>query len=96
MIIGNFSRLNGGAGIVGIGQELFDLMAANITQNAAVFRAFVKPRWAFARITKAMRPKADDLQRTPDGSSVDQTTCFYRAFHMQTFAEIHKIPPPGA
>ena len=72
--------------LIGVGQELFDLMAANITQNAVILGTFIKPRWTFGRITKAMRTKADDLQRPCEGASVDQTTGFYRAFHMQTEA----------
>ena len=86
IIIDNFGRLNGGGGINWCRPRIVRSDGCQYLQNAAVLGTFIKPRWTFGRITKAMQTKTDDLQRPCEGASVDQTTGFYRAFHMQTEA----------
>ena len=55
----------------GVVQELFDLVAADVHQNAAVLLLLPEPRRA-ARRVQPMRAQADDLQHAADGAVANE------------------------
>ena len=74
----------------GVEQELLDLVAADVAQDAAVLFLFKEPGRARGR-AQAVRPHADDLHHAADGSGLDELAGVNGAFHLQPFAVIYKV-----
>ena len=77
----------------GVKKELLDLVAADIAENAAVFRFFKKPFGAGGG-AEPMRAHADGLDHPADGALFNELPCENGVFHMKPFAVIYHIFPP--
>ena len=76
-------------------QELLDLMAADVTEDPAVFVLFKKPVRAALRIAHPVRAEAVDVDGPSDGSLFDQLPGEDGGLHMDALAVIDHIFSSG-
>ncbi len=84
-----------GIGRAAVIEELLDLVAPDVAQDAAIFRFLEKPGRAARRI-EPVRPKAENLQHAPDGALPDKLAGVDGALDVQTLAVIHHVFAPRA
>ena len=71
-------------------EELFDLMAADVAKDAAVFRALEKPCRARFRV-EPVRTGAERLEDAADGAVFDQAPGMHRTFGMQPLVVVDRV-----
>ena len=71
-------------------EKLFNLMAADIAQDSAVFLLFKKPGGTGGGI-QAVRAHPQHLDYLADGSLPDQLACINGAFHLKPFAVAYHV-----
>lgn len=91
IVVGDFARLDGRVFAAGVGEELFDLVAADVAEDAAVLLVVVEPVGAFFGWPQAVRAEAGDLDNTSDNLLPDQFGGVHRALDVQTFGVIHHV-----
>jgi hypothetical protein len=93
-IVGNLGVQDLGIGGARIVQELLDLVAADIAQDAAVLLALKEPSRALG-LAQAVRGEIDHLEDAPNPALVDQLPSQHRALDVQALAEVDVPLQPG-
>ena len=75
-------------------EELFELMAADVAEDAAKFGLLEKPRGP-PGLAQAMRAEADDLNHATDRPSRHQVRGIHCGLHMQPLGIIDHVLPAG-
>ena len=94
VVVGNLAADNFCVLRSGVVENLLDLVAADIAEDAAVLGAAVEPVRPLVRGPQAVRPHADDLQDPADSALFYQLASQDGALDVQPLAEIDKVPPP--
>ena len=75
-------------------QELFELVAADVAEDAAVLDPVEEPGGA-RRLAQPVGAEAKDLDDAADRAAVHEVARVQGALHMQAFAVIHHVLPTG-
>ena len=94
MVIGHRAAEHLGGLRAGIVQELFNLMAADVHQNAAVLFLVPEPLRATRR-PQPMWSQPDDLQHAADGAVANQVSGMDGRFDMQSLGVVNGKDAPG-
>ena len=93
-VVGNLCMDHLGVLCAGIVEELLDLVAADIAEDAPIFFPLKKPCRPRGSV-QAMGPHANDLEHPANGAGAYQLPCIDRRFHLQPLAVVYRVFPAG-